>query len=257
MSSLSRIVIYPIKSLDPVTIEEARITDDGGVAGDRSFAIVDSAGRFVNGKRTADVHRVRTDVDLEDREIAIGVKGQASTDRFHLDDDRDDLDAWLSAFFGEPVRLVSTDGPNMTDRSDPGPTLVSAATLETVASWFPGIDAEGMRRRLRPNLVVDGVPAFWEDRLVGGSGGRVRIGDVVLEGCSPIPRCVVPSRDPDTGEEYAAFRETFVRKREESFPDHVDADAFDHYFAVTVGTHAPPASRNATFQVGDRVAIDG
>jgi len=62
------------------------------------------------------------------------------------------------------------------DRAAPGPTVVSRATLETVASWFDEIaDATEMRRRLRPNLVLDDCPAFWEDRLFADHGGRARV----------------------------------------------------------------------------------
>jgi len=89
------------------------------------------------------------------------------------------------------------------DRAAPGPTVVSRATLETVASWFDEIaDATEMRRRLRPNLVLDDCPAFWEDRLFAdhGEAVRVSIGATELFGVNPCQRCVVPSRDPDTGD---------------------------------------------------------
>lgn len=48
-----------------------------------------------------------------------------------------------------------------------GPSVVSTATVETIASWFDGTRVESPRRRFRANFEISGVPAFWEDRLVG------------------------------------------------------------------------------------------
>src|SRR5581483_2540325 len=87
------------------------------------------------------------------------------------------------------------------DLNAPGPTVISTATLRTVASWFPGLTVDDMRLRFRANLEIDGVEPFWEDRLYGEQGESVtiRIGRVTIEGVNPCQRCVVPTRDPSTG----------------------------------------------------------
>jgi uncharacterized protein YcbX len=59
------------------------------------------------------------------------------------------------------------------DTDSPGPTLVSEASLDTVAKWF-AFDAEQTRRRFRANITIDGLPAFGEDRWYGST---IRIGD--------------------------------------------------------------------------------
>ena len=51
-------------------------------------------------------------------------------------------------------------------------------------------------RRFRMTIVVDGVDA-WEEH--GWNGREVRVGDAVLRVAEPTPRCVVTTRDPDTG----------------------------------------------------------
>lgn len=258
MATLASIATYPIKSLDPEPRERVTLSADGGLEGDRVYALVDDDGAFVNGKRTPKVHRLRATLDREAGVLDLRVEGESATRRFDLDRDRAALHDFLADYFGIPVSLERRDGTNMTDSSDPGPTVVSAATLREAASWFPGIDAGGMKLRLRPNLVVEGVPAFWEDRLVAGGGGdcRLRVGDVTLEGRAPVPRCVVPSRDPHTGEEYEGFRETFVRNREATFPDWADRAAFDHFFCLMVATHVPDAARGRTIRGGDAVWIE-
>ena len=54
------------------------------------------------------------------------------------------------------------------------------------------------RRRLRPNLVIGGVPGLDERRW---PGRRLRIGDVVIEVDSLRGRCVMTTVDPDSLEQ--------------------------------------------------------
>lgn len=253
MGRLTRIAVHPIKSLDQHVRERVTITEHGGLDGDRRFAIVDDEGRFVNGKRTSDVHRLRATVDNEMSTVTLRTHQGTDGESFDLEADRAAIDGWLSEYFGYAVRLRRTNGPAMTDIGDPGPTIISTTTLETVAAWFPGIDSEEMTRRLRPNLVVDGVSAFWEDRLA--TGGTVVIGDASLEGVKPVPRCAVPSRDPSTGAVYDGFRETFVRKRRETFPSWAEPTDFPGYFTLMAATHSPQATRGSTLSVGDHVEL--
>lgn len=113
-----------------------------------------------------------------------------------------------------------------------------------------------MRRRLRPNLVVEAQP-FWEDHLYAGSGERRRfdVGHVTFEGMGPCQRCVVPARDPDTGRETEGFRTTFVERRRETLPPWANEDQFDHYYRMMVNTRTPSDSRGSMISVGDKVAI--
>ena len=51
MGPISRILIYPIKSLDGVEVPEVATLASGALAGDRRLALVDANGRVMNGKR--------------------------------------------------------------------------------------------------------------------------------------------------------------------------------------------------------------
>lgn len=262
MATLSQIAVHPIKALDPVAPDSVTITDIGGLAGDRMFAIVDRDGNYVNGKRTAAVHRLRAEVDLETNRVSIGVRGGDGPRDYHLEQDRTAFEAWLSTYFDIDVELVAgrggelTDGAVYGDGSKTGPTIVSRATLKQVASWYDGIDTDEMRLRMRPNLIVDGVPAFWEDRLVADGGSRVQIGDVLLEGVAPVPRCIVPARDPHTGEERADFRETFIEQRAKRPPPWAQGSSeAGELFTLTVVARIPPAERDGSLAIGDEVRI--
>ncbi|MHC3438903.1 MOSC domain-containing protein [Natrialbaceae archaeon A-gly3] len=252
MAHLENVFVYPIKSLDATPVTSTTIVENGGLEFDRRYAIVDADGDYVNGKRETRIHRLRLTVDLEKAVVTLR-DGDGDSQRFHLEDDRGDLEAWLSAFFERPVSLVREDEGGFPDDTDAsGPTVISAGTLERVAAWYDGIDPTEMRRRLRPNLVVDGVPAFWEDRLYDEPGNVVpfTIGEATLHGVNPCQRCVVPTRDPDTGEPTPGFRETFVTRREATLPDWASGAWFDHYFRLMVNTRVPEPSWGADLPVG-------
>ena len=262
MATLSHIAVHPVKSLDPVSRERVGITDIGGLAGDRTYALVDADGEYVNGKRTDAVHRLRTDVALESDVLTIGEQGRETEQQFHLRDEREQLESWLTSYFGFEVRVrdgiggSQTDGVVYGDESRAGPTLVSRATLREVASWFEGVTPTEMRLRLRPNLVVEGVPAFWEDRLFSTPAARLRIGTVTLDGTRPIPRCVVPTRDPHTGEAIPNFREQFINNRRGTLPEWTDTDAFDgNFYTLMTGLSIPESERAGELRVGDSVEL--
>lgn len=262
MPTLSQISVHPIKALDPVSHDQVSITPVGGLAGDRVFAIVADDGGYVNGKRTAAVHRLRAAVDLEANRVRFRIEGEEGDRSFHLADDRVALEHWLSEYFGVDVSLEAGRGGELTDSavygdgSKTGPTLISAATLREVASWYDDIGPEELRLRMRPNLVIEGVPAFWEDRLVAEDGRRFRIGEVTLEGVDPVPRCVVPTRHPHTGEVTAEFRERFVERREATLPEWADADAFaDGFFKLMVVARVPRDERDGELAVGSSVEL--
>jgi uncharacterized protein YcbX len=275
-ATLAHISSYPIKALDAVTPDRIAVTPGGGLADDRAYGMYDDEGH-INGRRTAAVHPLTASFDRDAGTVRLSAPDRPAQ-TFDPESDRAELEAWLGEQLGMDVTLRGGPGGGHTDRaifgngSETGPTVVSAATLNELASWYDGIDAEEMRRRLRPNLVVEGVEAFWEERLLGsltdavyadgggngdaGDSPRVRIGDVVLEGVEPIPRCAVPTHDPDTGESYDGFRETFIEQRAETLPPWTDESTLaGNLYSATVGTHIPEGERNGELAVGDRVQL--
>ena len=256
--TLERILVYPVKSLDSHPLERATVCENGGLTHDREFAIVDSDGEYVNGKRERRVHRLRSSFDPTAGELSVHENGGQAT-VFALDE-RAELEAWLSAYFGRPVELRRDEtGGFPDDTLAAGPTLISQATLEAVAGWFDGIETEEIARRLRPNLVVSGVEPFWEDRLYKDQETAIafRVGECEFLGSNPCQRCVVPTRDPDTGEETQGFRERFIRKREETLPEWASEAWYDHYFRLMVNTFVPEETVGRELRVGNEVEMLG
>lgn len=266
MPTLSHIAVHPIKALDPLSVERVGFSDAGGLTNDRAYAIVDGDGNYINGKRTAAVNPIRATYELETESVQLEIAESATVDppgervesgAFHPEKQREALESWLSTYFGTPIALRAGDGGSQTDgvvygnSSKTGPTVVADATLTEVGSWY-GLSGEEMRRRMRPNLVVSGVPPFWEDRLVDGQ--RVRIGDVTLEGEKVLPRCVVPKRDSRTGAETTGFQQTFTERREATLPEWTDG--FDgNLYRLAARLRVPEVERESEIRVGDDVSL--
>lgn len=257
MPRLARILIYPVKSFDAVAVEKARVLDSGALEHDRRFAVVDRTGKSVNGKRTPLIHQLRSAIDPVARRIRLSVRGDSR--EFDLDVDRVPLEKWLTEFFGQPVRVIENPAAGFPDDTEAsGPTLISTATLEEVAGWFPELDVAETRRRFRANLEIDDVEPFWEERLYSDAGTEVRfrIGNVELVGTNPCQRCVVPTRSSETGERYADFTSIFEARRYETLPYWATRSRFDHFYRLAVNTR-PVAGKGGVIRLGDEVEIIG
>ncbi len=231
----------------------------GALEHDRRFALVDRAGEFINAKRTPAVHLLRTAFDPTTNRLTLRIENSHETAVFDVAAERREVGAWLADFFGMPVEVVEDRLRGFPDDpQSPGPTVIGAATLAEVASWFPGLTTAEARARFRANLEIDGVEAFWEDRFVAEDGRVVRfqIGDAQLLGTNPCQRCTVPTRNPRTGESTREFSKIFARRRESALPSWAPAGRFDHFYRLAVNTR-PAVAERQVLRVGDEVRILG
>lgn len=170
---LARIDMFPVKSLDGVSVTQATVLGSGALRGDRTYALVDAQGRFVNAKRTAAIQQLRSTFSEDGQSITLAIDGQKNDQNpvtFHLDDQRPALEGWFSDYFQQPVSLQTNHAAGFPDdTAAAGPTIISTASLQTVADWY-GLTLDESRRRFRTNLEIDGVPPFWEDQLFSADG---------------------------------------------------------------------------------------
>jgi len=259
MPKVERIRLYPVKGFGGVGVNKGRILPSGTLEYDREFALYDGDD-IVNGRVRQGVHGFRTELDTGAGELTVESPARDSVTVDVSDDGRRELQDWFETAdtaFDSPT--VLRDGSfGFVDRRDrlASVSVVSTATLREVASWFDGIDTDGVRRRLRTNVEVSGVLPFWEDRFVGEEAPAFEVGGVRFEGAEPCARCVVPTRDPDTGEPTGGFRERFAERRRETFPEFADEDAFDHFYAVTLIARVRDDDRGSTIRVGDEVKAE-
>jgi uncharacterized protein len=255
---LSRIDLYPIKSLDGVSVTEARISAGGTLESDRVYAIVDEAGAYVNGKRTGQVNLLRTAFADSYKEASFWVNGNERKQDFVLTEPGR-LNRWLSEFFGFGVKLIFEPRNGFPDDSvASGPTIVSEASLQEVVQWFPELNLESVRRRFRTNLELGGVSPFWEDHLFGPPNELkpFRIGNITFFGHNPCQRCVVPSRDPESGaQSVPSFQRTFMALRKKRLPSWANADRFNHFYRFAVNTSIPASEEGKHLRVGDSIRL--
>lgn len=254
---LAGIDLFPIKSLDPMSVESARVLPSGCLANDRRFALFDADGKVVNGKRTPLVHALQTSFDETVGRVTVTDRRDGRDGTFSFAEDRPAIELRLSEHFGFPVTLREDRAAGFPDDTlASGPTAIARETLETVADWFE-LSFEDVRRRFRANLTLEGGGPFWDDRLFGPPGEPItfRIGDVLLFGTNPCARCVVPSRDPETAAATLGFAKAFAQRRRELLPAWADPDAFDHFYRLAVNTRLFAPAGWGVLRVGDRVDL--
>lgn len=255
MPHLSKITLYPIKSLDGVNVPQATLLKGGALAGDREFALFDAKGAVVNAKRTEAIHRIRAQFDLAARTVTLS-HSTSSPQTFHLDSDRPALNQWFSDYFGEPVTLQQNLHMGFPDdEAASGPTLVGVASLQEVASWFPHLTLEDVRRRFRANLEIEDAAPFWEDHLFTELEHLqpFQVGTVAMQGSHPCQRCIVPTRDAVTGDRTPHFQSHFAVQRQATLPEWAALSRFNHFYKLTVNTQVAPTEAGKTLQLGDPI----
>jgi hypothetical protein len=213
---------YPVKSLRGHRLDRTSV-ERIGLEGDRRWLVVDESNRFMTIRQTPTMAQIEVDVALDGillRHSAHGEQAVSTPSRLgpsvavsiwkdSVEARRCDADAdrFLSRILGKEVSLVYLADPNAR-RVDPAfgeaddavsfadgyPILLVAAASLADLSKRMGSDISV--RRFRPNLVVEGSQAWAEE-----SWREIRIGSVRLRVVKPCGRCVVTTRDPDSGEQ--------------------------------------------------------
>lgn len=258
MPALSRITLFPIKSLDGCDVPAATVLPSGSLEHDRRWAIVDAEGVVINAKRSPTLHRIRAEFDPSVGAVELAAQGQQQS--FRLPGEAKEIARWLHAVFRVECRLVEDrTGGFPDDDAAPGPTVVSSASLAAVADWFPWLTLEEARRRFRANLEVDALEPFWEDQLGANGSHRPRfaVGPVVFSGATVCQRCPVPSRDSRTGEVWPGFAREFAEHRQTDLPAWAPAAQFDHFYRLAINTTLKSIDAGAMIHVGDEVRLIG
>lgn len=152
---------------------ERALLHSGGVPGDRILQVRDDRDRLVTS---------RSRPALLSHRGTLGPDGEPRVD--DLPWASPEVDRAIQSAAGPGARLLRDESP---DRFDILPLLVATDGA---------IDALGYdRRRLRPNLLIGGVPGL-EERT--WEGCRLRIGDALIALEDLRERCIMTTFDPDT-----------------------------------------------------------
>lgn len=219
---LRSIVVYPIKSCGPVALERA-VLRRRGLVHDRRFMIVDARGHFVTQREEPRLSLVR--LTLEGESLWVEAPGQPALE-VALDPDHHahgalhTVTVWRSTLVAPEVPALSRFFSATLGRALVCVAMTSAMHREinpkyarpgdevSFADGYPLLLASESSRldlearagttlemaRFRPNVVVEGAPAWDEDHWP-----ELRIGEVLFRAPKPCARCVITTLDPQTG----------------------------------------------------------
>jgi uncharacterized protein len=208
---VSGLAIAPVKGMRLLQVERVSL-ELTGVRENRRFYWIDPRDRMVNGKVVGELQQVVADYSDATRTLKLTMPdgtviedevrcGEPVVTRFfsRVAEGRVVDGPWaaaVSAHLGREVRLVEADESGAVDRGG-GATVsvISRASLSRLAQ-VAGENGDLDVRRFRMLIEVDGLAAHAEDHWVSRT---VRIGDARVEFCGHVGRCLITSRDPETG----------------------------------------------------------
>jgi len=220
-ATLTGLFVYPIKSCRGIARDNA-LLEPTGLADDRHWMLVRPNGRFVTQREIPRMALIATEVTARSLVLsapglpALDVSRDAGSQALAVTvwkfsgrgiDCGDAAAGWVSQFLETPLRLVRFDASAprecspewtpgtraITEFSDGFPILViSRASLAELNSRLP---KELPMERFRPNVVIDGVSAYDEDRI-----HELRAGRVTLRLVKPCARCSITTTDQQRGE---------------------------------------------------------
>ena len=242
------LAIAPVKGMRLQRSTEIQLGHHG-VTGDREFLIVDADGNLLGTAKNPGLLRIEPSWDPARHLLALRFPdgsvvqdapepGTAAVTRMY--DGREipgwvipgPLSAALSGYLGRAAHLFRrAAGHRGTD--DHPVTLMSQASLHALAAEFS--DSAPDPRRFRMTITVTGTDP-WAEHAWGGQ--QVTIGDIALRVLAPVPRCVVTTRNPESGATDARILHALARLRGKN--------------DITFGVWCQP-SQSGHIQVGDLV----
>jgi uncharacterized protein YcbX len=209
--SVCRLSLTPVKGMRLQTVERVSLAGSG-VRENRRFYVVDERDRMVNGKVLGALQTVLAEYSDADRRLGltfpdgrevageVQLGAEVQTRFFSRPKAARAVEGpWseaLSAHVGQRLRLMEPAEGSAVDRGAQGATsLISRASLDRLASEADADELDA--RRFRMLIEIDGVPANAEDAWVGQ---RMRVGGARIAWSGHVGRCLITSRDPDTGE---------------------------------------------------------
>jgi uncharacterized protein YcbX len=239
---------YPVKGFSPEPLDRAEIAAGGAIPYDRAYAIENGPSgfdpdapsyrpkiRFLMLMRNERMAGFRTRFDEESGALRIFAGGALQVEGgLETQEGRRAIEAWIAETFrGElrgPPRILAAPSHSFSDKAAKVLHLVNLASVRELEERL-GRPVDPLR--FRPNIVIDGAPAFSE---FDWGRGEVRLPKLRLAFDSRTTRCAATNVDPDTGR-----RDMDMPRALESLYGHSD---FGIYLTATTA---------GSIVVGDRV----
>jgi uncharacterized protein YcbX len=212
---------YPVKSARGIEHAAATLTN-AGLADDRLWMIVTPQGRFLTQRELPRLALLAPELSgsalqlraaglptLTILRAALGAACRVSIwkDQCAAFDEGEPAADWLAQLLGRPCRLVRFDAaePRLSNPawtgawsaanrfSDGYPVLALGAA--SLADLNARLAAPLPVNRFRPNLLLEGLPAYAEDRI-----DELHCGSIRLKVVKPCTRCRITTTNQDLGE---------------------------------------------------------
>jgi uncharacterized protein YcbX len=204
--AVSALQIAPLKGAALLSVGTVDV-GPRGLEGDRRFSILDGEGGLVTARNAGALLGVRPAVrdgvltlTFPSGEEVTGavVLGDAASGSYYGERRGRIVEGpfaqALERYLGRPARLMAHDEDSAGWDQD-AVSIVSRASLRELARHAGRDEVDA--RRFRMSIELDGPGAHEED---GWIGRRLSVGGAVLEVTGPCERCMITTRDPDTGE---------------------------------------------------------
>ena len=258
VSQLGQVFVKATRFLHPEFVE----IDRTGIRHDRDFALAEADGTFVSTERHGDFFQLKflyqaaedwLTLELPDGRVIQGSAAGGGTiwqrDHFGIRTFlvREVLGPWapaLSDLAGRSIRLVRCVDVGAAIDLLPI-TLVTTGSLRRLSRE---LGAPQEAARFRCGLVVANELEHEED---GWANHLLRVGAVVLKVRTPVPRCAIPSFNPESGARDLDVMKGLIRYRDnQAYPDGVLAGVAKPAFASYAEVMKP-----GRVHVGDSVEL--
>lgn len=219
-AQLDALNIFPVKSCRGIALQSARVCATG-LEDDRHWMLVRPNGRFVTQRELPRLALIHTAVEAQGLRLQAAGMPELVVPRDLAGESRavtvwkftgggidcgDAAADWFTKFIETPLRLMrfDTSQPRECNREWTGETraitefadgypvlIISRASLADLNSRLP--KALPMER-FRPNVVIEGVGAYDEDRM-----HELSTDEVTLRIVKPCTRCSITTTDPQAG----------------------------------------------------------
>ena len=221
--AVSQLAIAPVKGMRLHGVSEVQLGQQG-ITGDRDFLVIGHDGKLLLTARTPALLSIEPAWDRARNALALRFpdgtvvqdtpeNGAPAVTRMY---DGRKIPGWiipgplsdaLSGYLGREVHLFRRD-PVHLGHDDQPVTLMSEASLQALAPEFNGTAPD--QRRFRMTITITGTKA-WAEHAWGGQ--NVSIGEVILRVVAPVPRCVITTRNPESGATDARVLHALARIR--------------------------------------------
>lgn len=233
---ISSLYIYPIKSLQGISLSEAEVLEKG-FSHDRRWMIVNHENALITQRTHTQLSQVKitlTDTSIlasysgmPDQELPLILPEGESIDVTVWNDQvralkaQDSINDWFSEIVEEPCKLAfmpedasrpvnpkrAVQGEHVSFADGYPYLIIGQSSLDDLNSRM---DVNLPMNRFRPNIVVEGSTAYEED-----DWNNIQIGNVKFYVSHPCKRCVFTTIDQETGKKAAEPLKTLATYRRE------------------------------------------